>query len=60
MRFCPNRPGVSFSGISPYKVGNSHLKFSLSQSDLGVVIDRQLKFHLHINKVVGNVGAMMT
>ena len=60
MRFCPNRPGVSFSGISPYKVGNSHLKFSSSQSDLGVVIDRQLKFHSHINKVVGNVGAMMT
>ena len=60
MSFCLNKQGVSFSGVFPYKLSSSHLKFSLSQSDFGVVIHRQLKFHSHINKVVGNGGAMMT
>ena len=35
---------------------NNHINFVESHSDLGVLIDRNLKFHIHIRKKVGMVG----
>ena len=42
-----------------YYVGGRELEFVDSYRDLGVVVDSSLKFHAHVNSVVGKAGAMM-
>ena len=42
-----------------YCVDGRELDFVQSYRDLGVVIDPSLKFHLHINCVVGKAGSLM-
>ena len=50
MRFCPNSPNIAFTGSSPYNILGSPIYFVSSHSDLGVIVDRDLKFHSHINR----------
>ena len=60
MRFSPRNCNLPFTGISPYKILDNHINFVESHSDLGVLIDRNLKFHIHIRKKVGMVGGLTT
>ena len=60
LRFLPQRSQLPSSGNSPYTVGNKNLKFVDSHSDLGVTIDRSLKFHNHIRHRVAVAGALTT
>ena len=60
MRFSSKRCNLPVSGNSPYKIQNDFIKFVSVQSDLGVSVDRNLKFHAHVNKTVGMVGSLMT
>ena len=53
MRFGPTRSVPSHLSLSPYKIFNNAIKFVHSHSDLGVTIDKDLKFHSHIRRVVG-------
>ena len=58
MRFCSVKHDVQFSGQSPYKINDNYLNFVQFHSDLGVTIDRSLKFHSHITKVVGCMNGL--
>ena len=60
MRFSPRNCNLPFTGISPYKILDNHIDFVDTHSDLGVLIDRSLKFHIHIRKKVGMVGGLTT
>ena len=60
MRFCSRGNPLPFSGISPYKINGQYMKFVTLQSDLGVGVDRELKFHCHISRTVGMIGGLMT
>ena len=60
IRFSPRNCALPFIGISPYKIGINYLDFTLSHKDLGISIDRDLKFHLHIRSKVGMLHAMTT
>ena len=42
-----------------YTVMGQHLNFVNVYRDMGVVIDPELKFHEHVNSVVGRVGSMI-
>ena len=59
MRFSPRSSILTVSGTSPYKIGNQPIKFVQSHSDLGITIDRTLKFHSHIRTKV-NIASAMT
>ena len=59
MRFSPRSSILTVSGTSPYKIGNQPIKFVQSHSDLGITIDRTLKFHSHIRTRV-NIASAMT
>ena len=58
IRFCSDRSGIEFTGESPYKVKNTFLKFVASHSDLGVTVDRSLKFHSHITRIVASINGL--
>ena len=60
IRFSPRNCNLPFSGTSPYKIDQNLLIFAESHSDLGITIDRTLKFHSHINNVTRMVGGMVT
>ena len=60
MRFSPKNSTLSHSGTSPYKVNDVHIDFVESHSDLGVTVDRSLKYHCHIRRKVAMVGALTT
>ena len=47
LRFGPRSLGDCVAGSSPYFVGGVRIKFSRTHSDLGVKVDRNLKFHDH-------------
>ena len=42
-----------------YSIYGTNLIFVDSYKDLGVTIDSGLKFHAHINTVIGKAGAMI-
>ena len=52
LQFCPRSSTALYVAISPYIIGDEHIKFSFSHSDLGVTIDRTLKFHNHVKRNV--------
>ena len=60
IRFSPSNCPLPINGMSPYMLNNSTINFTNSQSDLGVTIDRSLKFHSHIQKNVGIAGGLTT
>ena len=54
MRFTPRNCSLQYSGVSPYTIGSAHLNFVESHSDLGITIDRSLRFHAHIRRIYKN------
>ena len=48
------------TGVSPYVVAGSPINFVESHGDLGITIDKSLKFHSYIKKRVNTVGALTT
>ena len=60
MRFSPRNCDLPYTGESPYKIDNVFLKFVECHKDLGITIDRSLKFHVHIRKVAAVAGGMLT
>ena len=56
MRFCSRSYGQIFSGVSPYKVLDTNIGFVSIYSDLGVTIDRDLQFHVHVSRKVGTAS----
>ena len=60
MRFCSNSSDIIFSGVSPYHIGGVPMNFVSSHSDLGITVDRSLKFHSHISKKVGMANNITT
>ena len=58
MRFGSDRSGIEFAGESPYKVNDKFLKFVASHSDLGITVDKSLKFHSHITRVVASMNGL--
>ena len=58
MRFAPRNCCLSYTGESPYMVEDFHIKFVSSYSDLGVTVDRSLKFHSHVRRIVCVASAM--
>ena len=60
MRFTPRNSSLQYTGISPYKIETSPILFVSSHTDLGVTIDRSLRFHSHIRRIVGAAGGLTT
>ena len=60
MRFAPKSSTLPYSGLSPYKINDDYIKFVNCHSDLGVCIDRSLKFHDHVRRTVAVVGNLTT
>ena len=60
LRFSPRMSPLQSSGLSPYTADGVQLQFSESHSDLGVQVDRKLKFHGHIRRRVAVAGALTT
>ena len=58
MRFSPRSCSLPFEGVSPYDLNGTYINFVLSYSDLGVVVDRDFKFHAHIRRRVGMVTGL--
>ena len=58
MRFCPSSSDIQVSGVSPYKIGQEYIAFVQSHSDLGITVDRALKFHSHIIKKVAMLNGL--
>ena len=59
MRFCSNNSDILFSGASPYHINGSPIDFASSHSDLGITVDRDLKFHSHISKKVAMANGIL-
>ena len=57
---CSRAVDAQHVGDSPYTVGNECIRFTSSHSDLGVTIDRSLKFHDHISRSANNCSALTT
>ena len=60
IRFSHRNSYLPFSGPSPNKINNSCINFVLSHSDMGVTVDRTLKFHCHIAKKLNIAGNLTT
>ena len=60
LRFGPRSVGSCSSGLSPYRVNGVPIKFSTSHSDLGVKVDRNLKFHDHTRSTANTCNALST
>ena len=60
MPLTPRNPSVPLTGVSPYLKFGVSLKFVESHTDLGVIIDRSLKFHSHIRRTTAIVGNLTT
>lgn len=58
MRFAPRGSLLPYTGLSPYSMSGERLSFVESHTDLGVVIERDLKFHSHIRRKVGVAGGL--
>ena len=60
MRFLPKSSSLPFVGQSPYTVQGTFLKFVATHSDLGVTVDRSLKFHSHVKAKVTTMNQLIT
>ena len=60
MRFCSSATHLPYFCDFPYKITGNNLKFTSVQLNLGVKIDRALKFHGNVSKIVGTVGLVLT
>ena len=60
LRFGPRSLGNVSSGRSPYFIGSRNIKYVSSHLDLGVRVDRALKFHAHIRKTANSCNAVTT
>ena len=60
LRFCSRALDAQHVGDSPYTVGSKSIRFASSHSDLGVTIDRSLKFHDHIRRSANVCNALTT
>ena len=58
VRFSPNCSELPHTGDSPYKINGNFIKFKESHRDLGITIDRTLKFHSHVKQKVGMVAQL--
>ena len=58
LRFGPRNLGNCSSGRSPYFIGSRNIKYVSSHLDLGVRVDRALKFHAHIRKTANSCNAV--
>ena len=52
IRFSPKSCVLPYVGPSPYKIGLVNIDFVESHCDLGITVDRTLKFHSHIARNV--------
>ena len=60
MRFSSRTSILPFSGLSPYMINGQPITFTSTHPDLGVTVDRDLRFHSHIRKLVGSIGGLIT
>ena len=60
IRFCSRSHAVPYEGFSPYTVGTEHINFVSSHSNLGVRVDRSLKFHEHIRHTANKCNGLTT
>ena len=60
MRFSPKSSSLPYVGPSPYRVDNDVVQFVTCYSDLGVCVDRSLKFHEHIRRITTVAGGLTT
>ena len=60
MRFSSRTSMLPFSGLSPYMINSQPITFTSTHPDLGVTVDRELRFHPHIHKLAGSIGGLMT
>ena len=58
MRFCYNDPDITVSGMSPHKINHEHIVFVDSYKDLGIIVDRTLKFHSHVTEKVNVLNGL--
>ena len=60
IRFTPGNSNLPYAGVSPYMISGQRVKFVDSHKDLGILVDRSLKFHAHIRQKVGMVSGLTT
>ena len=60
LRFGPRTLQNCSTGPSPYSVGGEVINFTESHPDLGVLINRKLKFHGHVQKTANKCNALIT
>ena len=60
LRFGPRTLGDCSRGNSPYRIGMSRISFLRNHKDLGVRVDRLLKFHDHIRNTASACNAVTT
>ena len=60
MRLGCKSSSIPFSGMSPYHINGCPINFVYSHSDLGVTVDRNLKFHSHIIKRAAMANGITT
>ena len=60
LRFGPRSLGECSRGRSPYFIAERNIKFVASHLDLGVRVDRALKFHEHVRKAANSCNAVTT
>ena len=60
LRFGPRSVGNCSDGVSPYNLNGEVMKFAACHKDLGVRIDRNLKFHGPIRKTANTCNGMTT
>ena len=60
VRFASRSYTGAHDGPSPYTISGDPIQFTGAHSDLGVVVDRDLKFHGHIRKKANICNALTT
>ena len=60
LRFGPKTLSGCSEGPSPYRINGTPILFQKSHSDLGITVNRNLKFHDHINKTANTCNAIAT
>jgi len=59
MRFGRGCAGDVLAEDTHYHINGHVLEFVSTYRDLGVIVDTKLRFHAHVNTVVGKAGALM-
>ena len=60
VRFAPRSYPGAHDGPSPYTISGDSIQFSGAHPDLGVMVDRNLKFHNHVRKKANICNALTT